>query len=166
MEAITQSEVKRIDDRTLVEKWCSEKTDKILPALLHVSKNITNVRAESKNPFFSSKYADLDTILLLVKPLLCRYDLILVQGSRFCVLTSGFYITSKLYHTSGQFIYNEIRMPIVKKDPQGVGSATTYGRRYGLSALLNISVDKDDDGNKASGTNTSSSSPYGEAKGR
>ena len=44
MEAITQSEVKRIDDRTLVEKSCSEKTDKILPALLHVSKNITNVK--------------------------------------------------------------------------------------------------------------------------
>jgi hypothetical protein len=38
----------------------------------------------------------------------------------------------------------------VKLDPQIVGSAITYGRRYFLTALLGISQD-DDDGNMASG---------------
>ena len=45
---------------------------------------------------------------------------------------------------------SEVRMPIGgKKDAQAVGSSCTYGRRYGLSAILGISVDDDDDGNAA-----------------
>ena len=44
---------------------------------------------------------------------------------------------------------NDILVANVKKDAQAVGSSITYGRRYGLSAILGISVEADDDGNKA-----------------
>ena len=35
--------------------------------------------------------------------------------------------------------------PITNPDPQKFGSAMTYGKRYNLSALLNIVSDEDDD---------------------
>jgi hypothetical protein len=41
-------------------------------------------------------------------------------------------------------------MKPVKNDPQSMGSAITYQRRYSLAALLNLNIDKDDDGNAAS----------------
>ena len=41
-------------------------------------------------------------------------------------------------------------MPLVKLDPQAVGSAITYARRYALSAMIGI-VSDDDDGESAMG---------------
>ena len=55
-----------------------------------------------------------------------------------------------LAHESGQWIQSELCMPLAKNDPQGVGSAITYGRRYGLAAIVGIVADDDDDGNAAS----------------
>jgi hypothetical protein len=59
-----------------------------------------------------------------------------------------------LTHTSGQWIQSELALPLLKADPQGVGSAITYGRRYGLAAIIGIVADVDDDGNAASGKST------------
>ena len=36
---------------------------------------------------------------------------------------------------------------IESQDPQKLGSAITYGKRYNLGQLLNIVTDEDDDGN-------------------
>ena len=58
-----------------------------------------------------------------------------------------------LAHESGQWIQSELCMPLAKNDPQGVGSAITYGRRYGLAAIVGIVADDDDDGNAASAKN-------------
>jgi len=71
----------------------------------------------------------------------------MLQGNRFCTVTNGFYVTTTLLHESGQWIRSEIRMPVGgKKDAHAIGSACTYGRRYGLSALIGI-AQHDDDGN-------------------
>ena len=47
-------------------------------------------------------------------------------------------------HESGQFITSHLDIPLVKKDPQAMGSAITYGRRYSLAAILNMAQIDDD----------------------
>jgi hypothetical protein len=56
-------------------------------------------------------------------------------------------LVTKLTHAdSGQWQSSLLVMPLPKADPQGYGSALTYGRRYGLSALIGIVTEEDDDG--------------------
>jgi hypothetical protein len=52
-------------------------------------------------------------------------------------------------HASGEWISTALHLPAVKADPQGIGSALTYARRYSLAAMLSVSADEDDDGNAA-----------------
>ena len=57
-------------------------------------------------------------------------------------------ITTRLLHTSGQWLEGYGSIPLPKQDPQGYGSASTYARRYHLAAMLGI-IQEDDDGNAA-----------------
>ena len=60
-------------------------------------------------------------------------------------------LVTKLVHAeSGQFQASLAVIPLAKTDPQGMGSAFTYGRRCALSAMLGIITEEDDDGNAAS----------------
>ena len=59
-------------------------------------------------------------------------------------------VETVLAHESGEWISGELLLPLTKADAQGVGSAITYGRRYGLAAIVGIVADEDDDGNAAS----------------
>jgi hypothetical protein len=55
-------------------------------------------------------------------------------------------------HTSGEYFQAEFEIAPAKNDPQGVGSAITYQKRYALAAVLGLKIqDEDDDGNAASG---------------
>ena len=61
-------------------------------------------------------------------------------------------ITTLVTHISGEWIEGKAGLPIIDKKPQAIGSLTTYGRRYGIGAMLGISAqDEDDDGEKAEG---------------
>ena len=62
-------------------------------------------------------------------------------------------IKTMLCHKSGASIDSTIEIVPVTKTPQGMGSAYTYARRYGIQAMLNISAEEDDDGNAASKQN-------------
>ena len=129
----------------------SESIENLATALSDAQAQMGAAIKDSENPFFKSKYADLHSILSVVRPILADNGLAIVQGNKYDINSSGFYVTTKVIHTSGQWIYSEIRVPVSKKDAHGVGAACTYGRRFGLSAMLGISVDVDDDGNAAVG---------------
>ena len=58
-------------------------------------------------------------------------------------------LTTRLIHESGEWIEDTASCPLAKQDPQGLGSALTYLRRYSLSAICGLYAD-DDDGNSAS----------------
>jgi hypothetical protein len=60
----------------------------------------------------------------------------------------GVAVETMLLHTSGEWISSTLRIPAVKQDAQGYGSAITYGRRYGLQAMCGVPAE-DDDGNAA-----------------
>jgi hypothetical protein len=58
-------------------------------------------------------------------------------------------VETRLIHTSGEWLASVVPVPVAKGDAHGLGSALSYGRRYGISALLALSTDEDDDGNAA-----------------
>jgi hypothetical protein len=61
----------------------------------------------------------------------------------------GITVETRLVHTSGEWLASVVPVPVAKGDAHGLGSALSYGRRYGISALLALSTDEDDDGNAA-----------------
>jgi hypothetical protein len=63
---------------------------------------------------------------------------------------TGVCVTTMLLHTSGQWIAFDYQMPLEKPTAQSVGSAITYGRRYGLGSILALATEEDDDGQAAS----------------
>jgi hypothetical protein len=101
------------------------------------------------NPHFRSQYADLGSIWDSCRTLLSDNGLSVAQltGGD----SEGVIIETMLLHSSGQWLSSELYLPLTKRDAQGVGSAMTYGRRYGLAAMVGIVADVDDDGNAASG---------------
>ena len=135
-------------DIEMFEPSMSETIGKLAGALAKAQSQMTMVEGKSTNPFFNSKYASLATVLEVAMPALNANEIALVQGNRWDTSNNGFYITSMLMHSSGEWIKSEIRMPIAKKDAHGVGAATTYGRRYLLSSMVGV-AQADDDGNGA-----------------
>jgi len=127
----------------------SENVDKIFPAFILAQSETAAAKKSSENPFFKSKYADLAEIIETAKPALIKNGLGIIQSP------SGngqaISVTCRIIHSSGQWIEDTITLTAVKSDPQAMGSAITYGRRYQLAALLNI-AQEDDDGNNASGS--------------
>ncbi len=135
----------------------SEKVDKILPALFEIKKGLGAVTKSSDNPFFKSKYADLNAFLDVVEPALEAKDMMLTQA---VVNTpTGDYVESKIWHVpTGQWVASTMAVLMEKNDMQKAGSAVTYARRYTLQAMLSIKA-VDDDGNAASNKESSYSAP-------
>ena len=132
----------------ILEDTMSDTIGKLAGALSKAQAEMTMVEAKSTNPFFNSKYASLASVLETAMPALNKNEIALVQGNRWDPSDNGFYITSMLMHSSGEWIKSEIRMPVAKKDAHGIGAATTYGRRYLLSSMVGV-AQADDDGNGA-----------------
>ena len=135
-------------DIELFDNTMSDTIGKLAGALAKAQSQMTMVEGKSTNPFFNSKYASLAAVLEVAMPALNANEIALVQGNKWDTTNNGFYITSMLMHSSGEWIKSEIRMPIAKKDAHGVGAATTYGRRYLLSSMVGV-AQADDDGNGA-----------------
>ena len=127
----------------------SEKVTTIIPALLKVKAKIEAVVKSANNPFFKSKYADLNTYLAEVEPLLAENRLVLLQPVRFDSATGKNVVSTTLFHESGEFVSSEMGID-GSLDAQKMGAAVTYFRRYTLGFLLGMQSD-DDDGNTASG---------------
>jgi hypothetical protein len=142
MEYETKQEVKSLQTEQ------SESIGKLAEALSAAQGAMEHAKKDSENPFFKSKYADLAEVWNTCKPVLSKNKLAVIQT------TSGtadnVTIITTLAHASGEWIRGKLTLKPVKADPQGVGSAITYGRRYSLAAIVGVSQD-DDDGNAASG---------------
>lgn len=98
---------------------------------------------------YTFSYAPLESILHAVAPALSKNGLALTQAMT--VDDGKSYVETTLRHSSGQSICNRIPLFVRDDGPQAYGSALTYARRYGVTLLLCISADDDDDGNAAEG---------------
>jgi hypothetical protein len=127
----------------------SESIDKIIPAFIAFQSDMPSVPKDGNNPHFKSKYATLGAITEATRPHLAKHGLGFMQWMS---NREGYQlIVTRIMHTSGQWMEDEgyILNP-TKNDPQGMGSAVTYARRYTLGASLGIITEDDDDGNRAS----------------
>ena len=107
------------------------------------------------------KYVQLNGLLETIRPALSKHGLSFLQfpGGDGTLIT----ITTLLMHSSGEWIESEpFCLKAQRVDPQGAGSAVTYGRRYSLSSVLGVAWDEDDDGNKASGKDKQTGKPLAE----
>ncbi len=119
----------------------------ISAALVAAQKSIGAASKSAANPFFKSKYADLGSVMEACKgPLLDQGIAVLQLVGKD---ESGPYLDTVLMHSSGEWISD--KMPIVcakQNDPQAMGSAISYARRYALQSACFIPAE-DDDGEKA-----------------
>lgn len=123
----------------------SESIKNLATALVKFNSEVGKIHKKSDNPFFKSKYASLPDILSEISEPLQSAGLVVVQ------LPDGNSLTTMLIHSeSGEYISSTAEMKPVKTDPQSLGSAITYYRRYMLGAILSLNIDEDDDGNKGS----------------
>ena len=158
-------EDKNTDMFELSDIKMSAEVDKLFVALSKMQGGVKNALKDTKNDFYRSSYADLESVWGAVREPMSANGLAMVQ----IPITEGDKagVVSILGHESGQFISGKLLLsPGSKgkdgaftpaKDPQSLGSCFTYARRYSLAAFMAI-AQADDDGNAASGIEGSQTS--------
>lgn len=137
----------------------SEQINEIAAALNKAQAQMMGATKDAKNPFFKSKYATLNSVWEAVKDAVLANGLTVLQpitmnGTQPVVKTT-------VMHTSGQFITSECPVVCAKQnDPQALGSAITYARRYSLASMLGVMTDEDDDAERAMNRTKSPSQAY------
>lgn len=138
--------------------WKYTSDREVFAALFEARKEFKPVIKNAENPYYSSKYADLQSLIEATEPALQKHGLVITQ------LPGGFSdgkflsLTTIVYHTpSGQSIQTTQEVPAYKSgkdskdgvmriDAQSYGSALSYARRYAYQSILGL-VAEDDDGN-------------------
>jgi ERF superfamily len=147
----------------------SENIGELATALSAAQGEMSGASKDSDNPFFRSKYADLASVWDACRAPLSKHGLSIVQfpkteytgtpelyewtskagekrsGIRvFCTVS----VLTRITHASGQFMEDTVSAMLPTADPQAVGSAITYLRRYSLQSVAGIAPE-DDDGEAA-----------------
>lgn len=118
----------------------------ISEALAAFQAELPAISLDGTNPHFRSKYATLGNVTRVVFPKLAEHGFSFTTGS--FVDNGVLVLDAHLLHESGES--RSMQFPITETNPQKVGSAVTYYRRYALAALTGVVADEDDDGNAAS----------------
>jgi ERF superfamily. len=132
----------------------SETVSELFKAMHKFRTQLKQPLKDANNPFFKSKYVPLENVVSVIDEAIAETGLSYTQETLYN--ENGLIVLETIImHESGEYIaLGGVVVKPVKNDPQGVGSATTYARRYSLSAAFGIASDQDDDGNQAiSGSN-------------
>ena len=119
---------------------------KIIPALIKAQQAFLPAYKESKNPHYNSRYCDLAGCVDACKTALAEHGMTVIQVT---ITTPVAKLVTTLFHESGEWIRSFYPLTPQKMDPQGMGSAVTYARRYALMAIVGLAPE-DDDGTQAS----------------
>lgn len=124
----------------------TEKT-KFIAAFISAQKEMGDAKKDSTNPYFKTKYADLNAVREAVIPNLNKHGIAVLQP---IIQKDGkSFVRTILIHESGESLESDVEIVFSKaNDAQAQGSGITYARRYGLQSIVNIGAE-DDDGNKA-----------------
>lgn len=135
----------------------SETQAAVSAALVKAIGSMDGVVKDAQNAAFKangrvSTYATLAACIEASRDVLMQSGLCVIQGpgatnTEAKTLT----ITTRIIHESGEWIETDFDMPLTKWSPHEAGSATTYGRRFALMAMLGLAPVEDDDGNAAAG---------------
>ena len=126
----------------------SESIKELATALAKAQAVMENASKDTANPFFKSRYANLESVVGVIRPALEKFGLSFVQVCHDWDV--GARVETIILHESGEWLScGTMSAPATKADAQGFGSALTYARRYSLSAAFGVATE-DDDGNAAS----------------
>ena len=127
----------------------SENITELAKALLNVQRTMQPIVKDAENPFTKSWYASLNSVMDACRDTLIENGIWLCQYPVPVEQPNSLGLVTKLTHAeSGQWQSSLAVVPLPKADPQGMGSAMTYCRRYALTAMLGM-VTEDDDGEGA-----------------
>lgn len=129
----------------------SEDIKEICKALLAFHSEVGRITKDGENPHLRNRYATIDQIIDEIRPILASHGLFIMQLPTNSE-SGGIQMVTRLYHVSGQWMQSPtLTITPQKKDPQSIGSAITYARRYSLTSFLGLNTGEDDDGHQASG---------------
>lgn len=121
----------------------SDSIKSIAPALVQAQKAITFASKDGINPHFKNKYASLSSVIDAIKPALNDAGIVFVQTASPSE-DNKLHLTTRLIHTSGEWIEDVATCPLSKQDAQGFGSCMSYLRRYSLASITGLYQDDDD----------------------
>jgi len=122
----------------------SEKITNLTKALHQFQSEVTKIKKDSKNPHFKSNYASLANILDAVGPVLINCGLVITSHP-----DEGALVTTIVHADSGEYMQSNYTLAARDlSNPQQIGSAISYARRYSIQSILNLNTD-DDDSNAA-----------------
>lgn len=124
----------------------SQSIKEIALALSKAQSEMGAVPKEGKNPHFRSKYPTLESAIESAREALTKNNISFPQSP--VKIGEEYYVVTTFMHSSGEWIRNYCPLFLDKANMQGLGSAITYARRYGLLALAGLAPE-DDDGNLA-----------------
>ena len=126
----------------------SESIKELASALAKAQASMENASKDKDNPFFRSKYANLESVVGVIRPAIEPHGLSFIQVCHDWDV--GAKVETIILHESGEWLScGVMSAPAMKADAQGFGSALTYARRYSLSAAFGVATE-DDDGRSAS----------------
>lgn len=128
-----------------MESYCSTDITQLAKAMLTVQKQLAPVTKDAVNPYTRSKYATLNAIMEACKSVLIDNGIWLTQATVPSEPGTIALLTKLTHAETGQYQAALTVLPLQKLDCQAAGAALTYGRRYGLSALLGLVTEDDDD---------------------
>ena len=128
--------------------------NELAAALAKAQGEIEPAPKDADNPFFKSKYASLPAVREAMRAAFAAHGLSVVQMPE---VASGpeavgqLKLRTLLLHSSGQTLdCGVLSADVDLANPQKIGSAITYFRRYALAAISQTVADEDDDANAAS----------------
>lgn len=121
----------------------SESLGKLAEALAKAQSTMEEAKEDSKNPFFKSNYADLTSVWRACRKSLTSNGLSVVQTTD--IKDDKITVVTTLIHSSGEWMKGCLPLVLTKNDPQTMGSALTYARRYALAAIVGVCKEGEDD---------------------
>jgi hypothetical protein len=129
----------------------SENINELANALSKAQSQMKPAEKDAENPHFKSSFSSLSSIWESIRQPITNNGLSILQD--ITTQETSISVRTKIIHLSGQWIeLGPLSIPLVRNDAQGIGSATTYAKRYALCAAIGVvSADDDDDGETVDG---------------
>jgi hypothetical protein len=117
-----------------VSKRTTKKSKNIYQKLAEAKAEIGAISKDSTNPFYKSKYFDINNLLAHVEPILLKNGLLCLQP-----IINGNVVTQIIDIDTEQMIESSIALTD-ENDPQRLGSQISYFRRYSCSSILGLNL--------------------------
>ena len=157
------------DTKSNIKKPTPSKGYNLRSAMLEFQKLSVTAKKDGKNPHFRSNYSKLESVIEAVNQG-NQFGLFFTQEIEVKNYQKDIVVVTTVRHIDDDNTYVS-KLPILlddvsMKNPQKIGSAITYAKRYTLQAVYGL-PSEDDDGNEASkpSINISKPKPRGEDDG-